>query len=131
MRKLYHQHREKINYLLVGGWNTLFGYLIFAALYFLLRQFVHYLVLFIISNVLSITNAYVGYKVFVFKTRGNYLQEYLRFYLVYGGALLLNLILLPVVVETFQVSPVLAQAGLMFISIIFSYTGHKRYSFSG
>jgi putative flippase GtrA len=129
MRKLYRQHREKINYLLVGGWNTVFGYFVFAGLYFLLHQDLHYMVLFIISNIISITNAYIGYKVFVFKTKGNYLKEYLRFYVVYGAAMALNLVLLPLAVELFRLSPVIAQGGLVFVNVLFSYVGHKRYSF--
>jgi len=129
MKQLLIRHREKINYLAVGAWNTVFGYSLFVALYFLLGQNIHYLVLLIVSNILSITNAYVGYKLFVFKTKGNYLQEYLRFYVVYGTALVLNFVLLPVCVEIFKVSPPLAQAGLLGLNIIFSYLGHKNYSF--
>lgn len=129
MRRLYHYHHEKINYLLIGGWNTLLGYLIFVALYYLFRQIIHYLILLIISNILSITNAYISYKIFVFKTRRNYLREYLRFYVVYGGAFALNFILLPVCVELFHIQPVIAQGVLMFLTVIFSYFGHKNYSF--
>lgn len=129
MKALYQRHQEKINYLLVGGWNTVFGYLTFVVLYYLLHQQIHYLILLIISNILSITNAYIGYKIFVFRTKGNYLNEYLRFYVVYGLALLLNLILLPLVVELFKINPVIAQAIIMFINVVFSYLGHKNFSF--
>ena len=125
----YNKHKEQINYLLVGSWNTLFGYLAFAALYFLFRSYVHYMILFVISSVLSITNAYLAYKLFVFKTKGHYWREYSRFYVVYGGALALNLALLPLVVVTFRLSPVIAQAGLAFITVICSYFGHKNFSF--
>jgi len=82
-----------------------------------------------LSNIISITNAYVGYKIFVFKTEGNYLREYARFYVVYGSAFLLNFALLPLCVEILRISPVLAQAGLIFINVIFSYFGHKNFSF--
>ena len=130
MKKLYDRHKEKIDFLLVGGWNTLFGYVVFLALYYLFADKIHYLIIFIVSNILSITNAYIGYKLFVFKTKGNYLQEYLRFYVVYGGAILLNLILLPITVEYFRFSPPIAQGGLMFLNVAFSFVGHKRFSFS-
>lgn len=129
MRKITGQHREMINYLLVGGWNTVFGYLAFLALYYLLSARMHYMILLVISGILSITNAYVGYKVFVFRTKGNYLKEYLRFYIVYGGAMALNFVLLPVAVEIFRLSPPIAQGGLTFINVIFSYFGHKNFSF--
>ncbi|MDD5593445.1 MAG: GtrA family protein [Candidatus Margulisbacteria bacterium] len=129
IRRIYHHHRQKIDYLLVGLWNTIFGYLAFVAFYYLLGHRVHYLWLLILSNILSITNAYVGYKLFVFKTKGNYLQEYARFYIVYGLAFLLNFALLPVGVEFFRFSPVIAQAALTFINVAFSYLGHKNFSF--
>lgn len=129
MRKLYHQHWEKVNYLLVGGWNTIFGYAAFVALYFLLADRIHYLILLIVSNILGITNAYIGYKIFVFKTRGDYWREYMRFYVVYGSATALNFVLLLVCVEVLKLSPPVAQGGLIFLNVIFSYFGHKHFSF--
>src|SRR3989339_210863 len=129
MKRLYKKHQQKINYLLVGVWNTIFGYGVFLALYFVSKPYVHYLVPWLVSNILAITNAYVGYKIFVFKTRGNYLQEYLRVYVVYGGSMALNLIYLPLCVEFLRISPPLDQAGWIFVSVIFSYLGHKNYSF--
>ena len=129
MKKFYKKHREKINYLLVGAWNTVFGYFTFVILYFLLSARIHYMFILGFSNVLSITNAYVGYKTFVFRTRGNYIREYLRFYVVYGAAIGLNFILLPIVVEVLSVNPVIAQGIIIWLTIIFSYFGHKRFSF--
>ncbi|MFH1387624.1 MAG: GtrA family protein [bacterium] len=129
MKALYRQHKDKINYLLVGAWNTLFGYCVFLLLYFLFAAKIHYLFLLVFSNILAITNAYIGYKIFVFRTKGNYLKEYLRFYVVYGAAMILNMIILPFVVELFKLSPPIAQTGLMLINIIFSYLGHKYFSF--
>lgn len=129
MSQLYHQHKEKVNYLLVGSWNTLFGYLAFVGLYLWLGYRINYLVLLLISNVFSITNAYIGYKLLVFKTKGNYLREYLRFYLVYGSAILFNFILLPITVELFKITPPIAQGIIMWLTVIFSYFGHKYFSF--
>jgi putative flippase GtrA len=129
IKNLFKKHQRKINYLLVGGWNTIFGYLVFVALYFLFHRQLHYMVIFIVSNIISITNAYIGFKFVVFKTKGNYLREYLRFYIVYGTTIALNLVLLPVLVEIFHISPVIAPAGLVFISALFSYIGNKKFSF--
>jgi putative flippase GtrA len=131
MRRLYARHREKINYLLVGGWNTVFGYLNFLLLYAVLGTRVHYLVIFLISTVLSITNAYVGYKIFVFKTHGHYVREYARFYGVYGATTVLNFLLLPVGVEVLHLSPPIAQGGLILLTIGLGYLGHKHFSFQG
>ena len=49
------------------------------------------------SNLIAITVAYFCYKIFIFKTRGNYWAEWMRCILVYGSALLPGLLLLPVV----------------------------------
>lgn len=130
MKRFYNKYQEKINYLLVGGWNTVVGYGGFVLLYHLFGTQVHYLVIWLASNILAITNAYIGYKAFVFKTRGNYLREYLRVYAVYGGSMGLNLIYLPVCVEAFKIAPPVAQAGWLLINFIFSYLGHKHFSFS-
>jgi len=131
MKLFYRQHQEKINYLLVGGWNTVFGYFIFVLLYYLLVHRLHYMLIFIISNIISISNAYVGYKTFVFKTKGNYLREYIRFYMVYSTALIINLGLLPLAVEFIHLSPLSAQGIIMVVNVIFSYFGHKYFSFGG
>ncbi len=130
MKHIYHKHKEKINYLLVGGWNTVFGYFAFVALYYLFSAYVNYIILLLISNVFSITNAYVGYKIFVFKTKGNYLKEYLKFYAVYGVSMLLNIILLFLAVELLKANPVVAQAAVIWLTVIISYLGHKHFSFA-
>lgn len=119
---------EFIKFLVVGGWNTLFGYGIFIALYYAPFK-LHYIIIQIISTILAITNAYIFYKFFVFKTRGNYFREYLRFYVVYGTVFLINLVLLPFLVEILKFNPVIGQGILLVGTIIASFFGHKRFSF--
>jgi len=130
IRHLYDKHQQKINYLLVGIWNTVFGYSVFLALYFYFGAQVHYLLIWLISTILSITNAYIGFKSFVFKTSGNYLHEYFRFYVVYSGSMVLNLVLLPLGVEVLRISPPITQIGIIFIGAFVNYLGHKRISFA-
>jgi putative flippase GtrA len=124
---IYFNHKEKIRYLLVGAWNTLFGYGAFVVIYWLLP--LHYMILVILTNIIAITNAYICYKLLVFKTQGNYLKEYLRFYVVYGGSMVLGLVLLPLFVEILRLHPVVAQTIIIPIGIIISYLGHRQFSF--
>jgi putative flippase GtrA len=131
MKKFLTQHEQKIRYLIIGGWNTLFGYSVFAGLYFWLSGSVHYLLILFISYVLSITNAYIGYKIFVFRTKGNILKEYLRFYVVYGASFLFNLVTLPFFVEMLKFNMYAAQAVVTIITILGSYVLHKNFSFKG
>jgi len=129
MREVIKTHRTKITYLIVGGWNTLFGYASFSIIYFFLSQRLNPTVILTISYVLSITNAFIGYKVFVFRTRGNVLREYLRFYVVYGGAYVANLILLPVLMRALLLNVYIAQGLIVFLTVITSYIFHKRFTF--
>ena len=118
-----------LRYLIVGGWNTVFGYCVFAILYFLLSTRIHYVIIAIISSIIAITVAYAGYKLFVFKTKGNYLSEYLKFYVVYGFSMLLGLVLLPIFVEVLILNVYLAQAVAIIACTFISFIGHRNFSF--
>ena len=129
IKEVIKKYRTKITYLIVGGWNTLFGYASFTILYFYLSKSINSTVILTISYVLSITNAFIGYKAFVFRTRGNVLREYLRFYVVYGGAYVANLILLPLLMGVLFLNAYIAQALIVFLTVISSYVFHKRFTF--
>ena len=125
-------------YLLVGLWNTLFGYGTFALFTAVLNPFVphSYIWASLLSSLLNITVAYLGYKWFVFKTKGNYLREWLRCVAVYSGGILFGLITLPVLVlvirrntHFFTEAPYIAGAVLTAVVVIYSFLGHKKFSF--
>lgn len=132
--KKYHKRRAEVDkivrFLVTGVWNTVFGVLVYIVLYEGLKQWVNYLVLTVPANILAITNAYICYKLFVFKTRGNILREYLRFYVVYGCAMLLGFVLMFCLVDGLGFNPVAAQFLCVPVSIVFSYCSHRNYSFS-
>ena len=119
---------EFIRFLIAGAWNTAFGYGVFILLFYMPWK-LHYIVVLIVSNIIAITNAYICYKIFIFKTRGNYLREYLRFYGVYGITFGINLLLLPVFVEILKIHPVISQGMVLSVTIFASYFGHKHFSF--
>ena len=132
------RYGQLMRYLLVGGFNTAIGYGSFAGLNYLLTDRIPYpyMVANVGASVFAITVAFLGYKLFVFRTRGNYVREYLRTYVVYGGSTLLSLALLPVFVAVLGalianqvLVPYLAQAITMPIAVLSSFYGHKRYSF--
>ena len=87
-------------YLLVGAWNTLFGYGSFAFFTAILSPILphSYILASLLSSLLNITVAYLGYKWFVFKTKGNYLREWMRCVAVYSGGILVGVLTLPVLV---------------------------------
>jgi len=118
-----------LRYLLVGGWNTVFGAGIYALLYRWLGPHMHYLLVLIPANVLAITNAYMGYKFIVFKTRGNYWREYLRCYAVYGGMTVFNALLLYLLVTMINLRPPVANVFCVLTTTAVAYFSHKHFSF--
>ena len=127
-------------YLMVGAFNTVFGYGLFAAFNYALRNVgsYSYMLASLLSNLIAITVAFLGYKWFVFKTKGNYVQEWIRCLGVYGGGMLLTLAGLPILVPLLrralvgrpQAAPYLAAGIMAVVVVIVSFFGHKHISFA-
>ncbi len=126
-------------YLAVGACNTLFGYGCFALFTFLLtpRLAYGYVAASPLANLFAITFAFFGYKWFVFKTKGNYLKEWIRCVGVYAGSVVLSAAALPFVVGVIRrqtsydrSAPYIAGAMVMVFSVVFSFFGHRRISFA-
>ncbi len=128
-----------LRYLLIGGWNTVFGYSTFAGIYYMLhRQRIPaaYIYAQVISNFINITVAFFGYKLFVFKTKGNYLREWLKAMAVYWSGFLPGLILLPLAIKALEFgfhlkesAPYIANAILLGVGVIYSFIGHSKVTF--
>ena len=95
-----------------------------------------YIVANIAANLIAISVAFLGYKWFVFRTKGNYLREWLRTLMVYSGSLLFStLALAPLVglirhLTRFQSeAPYIAAAIVAIFTVISSFFGHKHFSF--
>lgn len=125
-------------YLVVGTWNTAFGYGDYAVWTAVLTPMIAhgYIYASILSTPLNITVSYLGYKWFVFKTQGNYLREWLRCLLVYGSKSVIGIALLPGVVLLVRwttglgtAAPYIGGAIMMGFGLIYSFFGHKHYSF--
>ena len=126
-------------YLVVGVVNTVFGYGTYAGLTALFTPHIPfaYILASVISNLLAITFSFLNYKWFIFKTRGNYLREWLRCIVVYGGASLIGTALLaPTVFAVKHLTgedrwaPYIAGALLTAITVVGSFAGHKSFSFA-
>jgi len=133
---------EFLRYLAIGIWNTGFGYISFILLTWL---FIHVTpskpalmasFAYITAAFLNITVSFLGYKWFVFRTKGNYLLEYSRSFGVYLPTLILGgLTIGPL--TTFlrnlksveQFAPYLAGAILSVITVVVSFFGHRHLSF--
>ena len=131
MKELYEKHGAKLHYLLVGGWNTVFGYGVFVALYYATAPLnFHYEFVLILCQIISVTNAYILYKKLVFKTKGNVVREYFRFCTFYWLSFIANLVLLPVLVEGLHQDPMMSQGILTLGTAAMSYLWHAHYTFA-
>jgi putative flippase GtrA len=97
-----------------------------------------YLVATIVSNFVAITVAFLGYKWIVFRTRGNYLREWLRCMGVYGTSMAISFagmaILVPIArrhMQHPQEASYVVAAVLTLAMVIVSFLGHKNISFRG
>jgi len=123
------RYREQLLYLVVGGWNTLFGYGIWALMQFLLHDYLYYLVILVISWPFAVANAYFCYRHFVFHSNDKVWRELPRFSLVYVITLVAGLVMLPILVHTLPYNLYVIQALFTAVVVVLSYLSHKYFSF--
>ena len=128
-----------LRYLLIGAWNTVFGYTCF----FLMNRWLatvmpaySYIAANLAANFIAITVAFLGYKWFVFRTKGNYLREWLRTWMVYSASMIFStLALAPLVglirgTTRYQTqAPYIAGAVVAIFTVLSSFFGHRHFSF--
>jgi len=98
-----------VRYLGVGIFNTVFGYITFVVVLTLLNavlpaHLLYLTVIFasILATPLNITVAYFCYKFLVFRTKGNYLGEWLKCFAVYGTGMIPGLVALSALTRFLQ-----------------------------
>lgn len=121
---------KQFRYMAVGGFNTLFGYATFFVLERALRAVIHYLFILLLAHVISVLVAFIGYRILVFKVRGQLWIDLARFWLVYALILAANVAVLPLMVEVAGVPVVIAQGAFTIVTAVSSYIAHGRFSFS-
>jgi putative flippase GtrA len=120
---------QRVRFLIAGGFNTAFGYGLFVALHFTVEHAVGYLVILTMSWVVGVLEAFIAYRYFVFRVRGSFLLDLGRFSLVYIVFFLINLAVLPLLVEVAAMPVLLAQAAALAVTAVASYVAHHRFSF--
>jgi putative flippase GtrA len=130
------RRREQILYVVVGGWNTLLGYGVFALFYHLLHDSAGMsrvsgsMTALVASTVVGVTNNYVLYRTIVFRSRGPVRREVPRFLVVYAAVLVVNLIMLPLALRTLPFSVYLIQAAFTVAVVVTTYVANKYFSFA-
>lgn len=131
MKKTLGKHQQKIRFLLVGGFNTVVGLSAFPILYFLLEPFhLHYMTILVIGQILCVLSAFITNKYLVFRTRGNHLRELLKFSTFYSAYFLVNLVMMPLLVEVAGLHPALTQVLISIGIIVSSFFWHSKITFN-
>ena len=128
LQALWHRHRA-IRYLVIGGWNTVFGYLAFAGLYLVLHERIHYLVISCVAHFLAVTNAFIWQRWLVFRSASPWWPAYLRFNAVQLVVLGAGLVGMTIMVEVLHLHPLVAQLVVIAGAVVFGYVMNHRYSF--
>jgi len=126
--QLYDRHAEKVRFLVVGVWNTIFSVLLYNAL---LLVFGHerFLLLYWVGWVFGVVQSTATMKYFAFRSGGRFWRQTGRAYLIYLPAMGLSTVLLWFAVTVLRLSPPVAQLLTILFTTIFSYLGHKYFTF--
>jgi putative flippase GtrA len=127
MRRLL--QRREVAFLVVGAFNMAIGLGLFAVLLHFLGDRMHYLAVLGLTYALSITSAFVMHRRFVFKVKSQVLVDFVRFCIVQLGAVVLNALVLPLLVEAAGLPVLPAQVLSLGIVVVLSYAGHLWFSF--
>jgi putative flippase GtrA len=133
---------QSVRFLVAGGFNTLFG---IADTFLVLKLFLLVSPMhpksmgtaaIAVSSVLNIAVSFLTYKWFVFKTKGNYVPEFLRSLTIYLPTIAVSTLLVAPLTAVFQRwtgnqrgSVYMAMAAVLSFTIVFSFFGHKRVTF--
>jgi putative flippase GtrA len=120
---------EKLRYLAVGIWNTVFAYAAFGSLYLLLHERLHYLLISVMSHVLAVTNAFICQRWLVFHSRSGWFRAFMRFNAVQLLVLCWCLAGLAFLVEVVHLHPLVSQSFIIAVAVIGSYLLNRNYSF--
>ena len=119
---------DKIRFLIIGGINAAFSYLIFAiALYLIGHE--HYQLCVALQWIISSVFSFVNQKVFVFCTKGHWLEEYLKCCTTWFISYLLNVVVLELLVRFLIPNAYISQIISIFVVSVSTYILFKYFAF--
>lgn len=120
---------EKYRFLIIGAYNTGFGYFCFIVLYHLYGHQLHYLVIAVLSHLIAVANAFTSQRVLVFRASGSIVWEFVRFNITSLGTLAFGMAGVVFLVEQAKLSVVVSQTLITGLNVIISYFAHKHFTF--
>lgn len=133
----FNKRQRPIKFIIVGFWNSVFGYGMFYLLDTLFLslfqvRYMAYMSALTLAQILCVISAYLFHKHITFESiaKGRAMgMEFIRFVFTYGVTFCVYLLMLPVLAEVFHIEPKIAMFLLVAVTTLMSYFGHSRYSF--
>ena len=130
LKKLYNNWLkidDKIRFIFIGGVNAGISYVIFVLLILILGE-EHHQICVAGQWILSSFSSYLNQKFFVFNTRGNYVNEYLKCCSTWVISYILNVIILELLVKFVLKNVYISQLLSIFIVSVVTYVLCKCFS---
>lgn len=127
MRSLI-RHRP-LRYVVVGGWNTFFGVGLFTVLYLAFRGRIGYVAILAVTQVIAVLQSHLTQRLLVWRSRGHYVSELLRFSALYVVYYFANLGLLKTGVEVLGFPVLPTQWALTLLLILPMYLAQRSWAF--
>lgn len=119
---------DKIRFLIIGGINAGLSYIVFAITLFLLGH-EHYQICVALQWILSSFASFANQKIFVFCTKGNWVNEYFRCCTTWAVSYVFNVVILEVFVRFLHINVYLAQILAIFSVSALTYSLFKYFAF--
>jgi putative flippase GtrA len=119
----------RAKFLLVGSLNTIAGFAIFTALYFVLKDQIPYMIIALITHVFSLMFSHSTQRILVWKSNGSYIPELVRFSASYAAIGLVSLVSLRIAVETMMYPVLMSQYAIGIALTLTSFIVQKNFIF--
>ncbi len=120
---------QQLRFIMIGAYNTAFGYAMFALLFLVAGSRINYLLILIAAHFLSVGNAFFWHRRVTFRSSSHWPTEFVRFNVSYLGTLAFSLMALRIFVGGLKYNPLVAAAVVTISTVLLSYTLHQRFSF--
>lgn len=120
---------QKIAFLMVGGVNTALGTGWFVVWQLLIGERFGYHAAIVLGYLCNVLCAFAMYRYLVFRVRGHFFKDLVRFFVVNFGAFLANISLMTVAVSLLRFPPIPSQLVVTAIMAVVSFFGYRDFSF--
>ena len=121
---------ELIRFAIVGVVNSIFGYSVGVMLFLLLRENFPVFTISVIANSIAIVFSFVTQKVFVFRVKGHWAQQFIKGLAVYSVVTLVGSGVFWVLIDGVHLNVWISQAAVILCTAGIGLVGSKFFTFS-